>query len=142
MVLPKRIYYHGTGPKEAKQILQEGFKPDTYFAYHLEDAIGYGGSHVFGVALSSRRNKDNWQFVVKRRVPPNRIVFYRVFRVKEVMLNPLLREEVLESNIPREERPLARKEFEIEQTGLPLKERMKKIRKLRKEFQEKESRKE
>ncbi len=47
------ICYHGTNWRSAQAILREGFKPGTYFAFHLEDAVGYGGPYVFEVGFPS-----------------------------------------------------------------------------------------
>jgi hypothetical protein len=45
------ICFHGTNEANAKSILKRGFLPDTYFAAHLEDALEFGGNHVFEVAF-------------------------------------------------------------------------------------------
>lgn len=42
--------YHGTTKENHDKILRSGcFQAGTYFAKHLEDALGYGGLHVFEV---------------------------------------------------------------------------------------------
>lgn len=55
-------------------ILREGFKKGTYFAVHLEDALGYGGLYIFEVAYPAQQMPDNWQFVTDTGVPPESIV--------------------------------------------------------------------
>lgn len=67
----KNIGYHGTDHASAQIILREGFKPWTYFAAHLEDALAFGGPFVFEVWF--RRPPDDWQFTVSRRVMPRQI---------------------------------------------------------------------
>lgn len=129
----KVICYHGTSKGKAEAILGEGFRPGTYFALHLEDALGFGGRHVFSVVFPSSavpREEGAFQFRANKRVPPNRIVSYKVYGIKEVQSSPLLREEVFESNLPKSKRKLARAEFNIEQANLPRKEKRKKLKEL------------
>lgn len=49
-----KIWFHGTNKANAESILKEGFRPDTWFAAHLEDALAFGGNHVFEVALEAK----------------------------------------------------------------------------------------
>ena len=74
------IWYHGTNAEAAQQIMREGFRPGTNFASHLEDALGYGGLHVFDVALREPRGEERWQWDCLEAVPPESIVRYRVVR--------------------------------------------------------------
>jgi len=101
--MKKVICYHGTNAKNAKSILKTGFNKETYFARHLEDALGYGGSHVFGVVFQKDDlpiEVDNWQFRTwDEVVPPDRIQFYSVFRETKILDNEELGEEVFESNM-------------------------------------------
>ena len=96
------ICYHGTKPRNVAGIMRDGFREGTYFARHLEDAIHMGGRHVFGVAFDKdkfSRALSNWQFILREVVPPSRIVHHRVYRVRPIMLNDELQEEVLQSNL-------------------------------------------
>jgi hypothetical protein len=43
------ICYHGTNSRAAQAIVGHGFAKGTHFAAHLEDALGYGGGHLFEV---------------------------------------------------------------------------------------------
>lgn len=54
------ICYHGTDPCNFDSIMREGFRYDTWFAAHLEDAIAFGGLLVFEVAFDDP--PDGWQF--------------------------------------------------------------------------------
>lgn len=92
------IVYHGTDAEAAKSIQREGFRPDSWFARHLEDAIYYGGPYVFEVALVDELMPDNWQFHVDRRVSPNAIVRFSVFRHRALRENDRLRCQVMRSN--------------------------------------------
>jgi len=47
------IAYHGTNKENAAAIKQEGFRQGTYFSYRVEDALGFGGNHVFAVEFSA-----------------------------------------------------------------------------------------
>jgi len=99
----KVICYHGTNAKNAKSILKTGFRTATSFARHLEDALDYGGDHVFGVVFKEDDlpiEADNWQFRTGDEVvPPDRIQFYSVFQETKILENAELGEEVFKSNI-------------------------------------------
>jgi len=110
--MKKVICYHGTNAKNAKSILKTGFKIETWFARHLEDALQYGDKHVFGVVFPEDKLPSsecdshgrgvcgNWQFRNwDEVVPPDRIQFYSVFRETKILDNEELREEVFESNM-------------------------------------------
>jgi len=49
-----RICFHGTKRQNAYKILKTGFKKWTYFAKHLEDALGYGGKYVFEIYFETK----------------------------------------------------------------------------------------
>ena len=68
----KRIIFHGTNKEKAEKILKEGFKPDTYFALHLEDSLEFGGEYVFYVAVEC--GEKNWQPRFAKRISTNRII--------------------------------------------------------------------
>ena len=93
------ICYHGTNAAAARQIVGRGFARGTHFATHLEDALGYGGGHLFEVAFPTDSvPPDRWQFIIGRRVPPSRIVSYAVVRQRKVIENEALRDKVFRSN--------------------------------------------
>ena len=71
-VKKERIVFHGVNNlKIAKKILKEGFKPHTYFALHLEDALEFGGEYIFYVVLKCEN--ENWQPRPSRSISANRI---------------------------------------------------------------------
>ncbi len=100
-----QIVYHGTTAWKAKQILNQGFNPDTWFAIHLEDAIGYGGVWVFEVAVPSYGiPKDNWQFHMEARVPPEFVVRLSQYKPGKVKYdNMVLRHMVCISGQTKQE---------------------------------------
>jgi len=70
--------YHGTNEENAKLILETGFRPGTYFAYHLEDALEFGGKYVFRVEFeedkfSNAEDRDRWQFWIVNTILPDKI---------------------------------------------------------------------
>jgi hypothetical protein len=70
------IAYHGTDRARADSILLKGFRPYTYFAAHLEDALAFGGPFVFEVwfrRAPAIANHSVWQFKVARTIPPRQI---------------------------------------------------------------------
>jgi hypothetical protein len=91
-----KIWFHGTHEANAQRIMINGFNAGTFFAAHLEDAIAFGGPHVFEVALN--RREDCWQIVVADRVPQEQIVAYQIFTRSVAYDNPELRKAVLEEN--------------------------------------------
>ena len=125
---PLCVCYHGTNEDSAEAILEEGFRVDTWFAKHLEDALGFGGSHLFEVVFARIDVLGAWQFQAAEAIPLSRIVSYRVFSIESRLNNPMMGEEILESNIPPGKRAYARKEFEIETSDMS---RMQKVRALR-----------
>ena len=93
------ILYHGTNREAALKIVEEGFKPETYFGEHREDAIEYGGGYVCEVAFpASVKSEAGWQMVMPDRVPPECIVSLRCYIVEELHKNEVLRKQVFESN--------------------------------------------
>ena len=104
----KKIYYHGTNKKNAKQILKNGFKKGTYFADHLEDALGYGGSHIFGVCIDFKFGKGrratgfDWQVICANAIKPKNIVFYKIYQMPETVFeNQELRDEIFNEAMKR-----------------------------------------
>ena len=101
--MKKVICFHGTDVNSARCILQGGFFSDCWFATHLEDAIRFGGSHVFQVAFDDPP-KDWWQFHVPNKIGPQHIVCYQRFQVVTVFENRKLAHEVWDSNHPDQAR--------------------------------------
>ncbi len=94
----KCICYHGTNRRKANSILELGFNPDTWFAEHLEDAIGYGGMHIFEVEFEKDK-VPGWQFHVPERIPPTRIIGYRIFTRKTMLNKYWKRKKILNTEI-------------------------------------------
>lgn len=98
---PLCICYHGTDGVAAKAIQEDGFKGGTYFAKHLEDAIEFGGWHIFEVSFSVNdlpNHSESWQFRIGEVVPPDRIVSHRIYgRITEFQ-NEELRVAIFKSN--------------------------------------------
>src|ERR1700756_3754146 len=93
------LAYHGTNSRAAREIVKHGFAKGTHFAAHLEDALGYGGAHLFEVMFPADAVPPNrWQFTIGRRVPPSRIVNYRIVRERKVIENEKLRQRIFRSN--------------------------------------------
>ncbi len=95
------IVYHGTDLKSSRLILKEGFRKNTYFAQHLEDAVGYGGPYVFEVALPTHltSNPRNWQFTTDTTVPPEFIICLTKYNQSKIVKdNAVLRHMVCISN--------------------------------------------
>lgn len=97
------ICYHGTSKSAAYAILQKGFASGTYFARHLEDALGYGGNYVFEVCFEANKlpkGDDAWQFTVRRKVPPSKIVRLRYHPARKLLKeNQALSKKILQSNL-------------------------------------------
>ncbi len=81
--------YHGTKKENAEKILVEGFNPNTYFAYHLEDAIEFGGNYVFRVEFDEIKfdncDENRWQFWVQNRIAPDKIHQLIKYDMEEIM---------------------------------------------------------
>lgn len=97
---PMQIVYHGTNKTAAFKILKNGFKEGTYFAVHLEDAIGYGGLYVFEVVFpSSLIQKGQWQICTFNPLQPESIVRMTKFNKSDSIIdNNLLRIRISISN--------------------------------------------
>lgn len=97
-----QICYHGTPTKIiAKKIMKEGFKIGTFFAKHLEDAIGFGGVHIFQIEFESAKlPKGCWQFISSDVIPPSKIVEHSTYPKKTVHYkNHVLGAKIFESNL-------------------------------------------
>lgn len=87
-----RVCYHGTDVEAAKSIRESGFRPGTWFASHLEDALEFGGPHVFRVVFDDP--PDEWQFHVAGAVPTERMLSYKKYTVEPVFENRALMKSV------------------------------------------------
>lgn len=92
------ICYHGTKVNKCVSILRDGFRPGSYFALHLEDALEFGGSVVFRVIFDDAAHRNDWQFFIYETVPPDRIIAITEYVVHKVYGNPKLQEQVFQSN--------------------------------------------
>jgi hypothetical protein len=95
------IWFHGTNKTNAESIFKNGFEIGTWFARHLEDALAFGGNHVFEVALDENKVNDpevSWQLHTLEKIGPELIIAYNVFTLTTLYDNPDLRREVFESN--------------------------------------------
>lgn len=74
-----RLCYHGTDRKGLDGIMDTGFKKGSYFAYNLEDAIGYGGQYVLSVWFDLEGfnggdpDSEIWQFRCFEKIDHERI---------------------------------------------------------------------
>ena len=100
-----KICYHGTTKENAESILKNGFNAWTYFATHLEDAIGMGGDYVFSVAFDEDpalwhgEDKGDWQFMIRENMPPEQIVTLKHYQHEILLNNEELREKVFQANL-------------------------------------------
>ncbi len=94
------IYFHGTNAKNAKKIMKEGFKKETWYADHLEDALYHGGNHIFWVAVKwIGRRTYTWQILASNAISKNRIVRYEIYKKPKVILeNKKLFDKVFDFN--------------------------------------------
>lgn len=95
--VPMTIVFHGTNEDNVNAILANGFNSGTYFAAHLEDALEFGGSWVFEVALTGIK-PGGWQYRKFEKVSADQIVSLTHHALNKVFDNPELRRRVLESN--------------------------------------------
>jgi hypothetical protein len=93
------ICYHGTNAENAESIKREGFRAWTYFARHLEDAVGYGGVNIFEVSFITDKVPNNWQFRIRRKVNASKIVRHYVFNKTIISENSKLLDRIFKSNI-------------------------------------------
>jgi hypothetical protein len=69
----KVLCYHGTTQEKSELILRDGFKPDCWFARHMEDAVVFGGNVVLVVEFERKLLPKGWQFHALEIIPPTRI---------------------------------------------------------------------
>ena len=97
-----KIWYHGTNKENSELILKNGFKKGTYFANHLEDAIGFGGKYVFEVALLMDK-KNYWEWITPIIISKNKIIRLKIYNdIKKIELNEELGKEVFEFNLKKD----------------------------------------
>jgi hypothetical protein len=98
--------YHGTTKENYDKIMVEGFRAGSYFGYHLEDAVGFGGPWVFQVAFEADKfnntGPDDWQFRTEKVISPDRIISGCHVEVQKHFKNKLLGDTVFWSNLSEE----------------------------------------
>lgn len=93
------IVYHGTTKEKAEKILREGFKPWSYFAKDLCEALMYG-NYVFEVAMEHKHAPKwfehfrCWQIKNRKQILPTQIISLRIYSREEVFVNKSIRKEV------------------------------------------------
>jgi len=94
-----KIWFHGTTEIASRYIVVDGFRAGSWFSRSLEDAIGFGGMHVFEVALDFEPVSDGaWQMRVPEAVPEDRIVSLNYYIRHPLVEYPDRRKAVLASN--------------------------------------------
>ncbi len=113
------IVYHGTSLVNSRRIFKEGFKKGTYFAKHLEDAIGYGGLYVFDVAYPAHLiSKQSWQYIAGEAVLPEFIIQLTKYnRSRVVFDNMVLRHMVCISNATKAETKYITDDMKVNPSG-------------------------
>ena len=74
----EELWYHGTTPGAARNILKVGFKhPHNWFASTIQAAENVGGSVILGVYLAVnqafREPADRWQVCIHKTIAPTQI---------------------------------------------------------------------
>lgn len=69
----QKIWFHGTHYALAAKIEREGFKPGTWFARHMEDAVAFGGNCIFWVRVTFDKTPLKWQVHCVNRIPASSI---------------------------------------------------------------------
>jgi len=107
------IVYHGTNVVNARKILREGFKEGTYFAIHMEDALGYGGAYLFEVVCPTHLiPKGCWQF--RAAIIPEFIVRLTKYNPAKIMVdNMVLRHMVEISNKTKAQAEYTKRDMEV-----------------------------
>jgi len=67
------VWFHGTSNENAEVIRKEGFRVGTYFAHHMEDAVKFGGPHVFFVKVHFNVEAERWQVTCSNPIPASAI---------------------------------------------------------------------
>lgn len=97
---PMTICFHGTSRENYNLIRDCGFfNAWTWFAQHLEDAVGYGGEYVFEITFPKSGVPDHWQFLIRERLAlEGKLVRVKRYDVVGVYEDAGLAEKVLQSN--------------------------------------------
>lgn len=74
-----QLWFHGTNKHNATLIQKEGFKIGTYFATQLEDALVYGGNHIFTVSVDFNNPPLRWQAICSNHISATTITKYEIF---------------------------------------------------------------
>lgn len=80
------ILFHGTTKKNGRTIFKNGFKKASCFAYHLEDALMYGGSFVLMVRIDEAPG-TGWEYISDEKIPPEQILNAFRFDITEIYNN-------------------------------------------------------
>jgi hypothetical protein len=67
------VWFHGTSAENVEIIHREGFREGTWFARHMEDAVAFGGNHVFSVQVAFNVEVDRWQVCCSNALAPCQI---------------------------------------------------------------------
>lgn len=92
--MKQKVWWHGTtSARKARSILRDGFREGTYFARHLEDALEFGGRHVFAVefVVSFKPGYEGWrkwQVCLANALPASAIINYQVYSIRLVHGQP------------------------------------------------------
>jgi len=99
------IVYHGTSKEKAESILKEGFKPWTYFAKDLSEALMYGGGYVFEVVMEHKGAPEwfehfrCWQIMNRKHIPITKIITLRKYSREEIFANEKVRKKVFKRSL-------------------------------------------
>jgi len=92
-------YYHGTDKKTADLIMKNGFKRGSFFATHMEDAVGYGGNYVFEVSIRLPYDHTYWEYVTPVKIPARQIMRLFRFNTTEIYKNEKLGNRMFKFNL-------------------------------------------
>jgi hypothetical protein len=82
--------YHGTTKEATLSILQNGFRPNSYFTIYMDSALVMGGLYLFKIWFHKNEHPNrgkNWQYVSPIAVPKERIVWLRNFSQEIIYKN-------------------------------------------------------
>jgi hypothetical protein len=66
-------WFHGTEEKNVNSILKKGFRANSFFAKHLEEAMGLGCSEVMFWVWFDEHPTDYWEWVSRKPIGPEYI---------------------------------------------------------------------
>ncbi len=68
--------------------MEGGFKKNTWFALHLEDALEFGGEYVFRVGFNDLVSQYYWQFKTIEKIPiSKRVISLKKYDAKIVRIS-------------------------------------------------------